>query len=83
MPPLALREYHRAVGPTKAEVLEMLDAYARMPKPSGPVTLSAGYLRAVERWEALPDNAAGVDKSWVLHADRAARETTARARLLA
>jgi hypothetical protein len=61
----------------------MLDTFARMPKASGPVPLSSGYLSAVERWEGLPDNAAGVDKSWVLHADRAARETAARARLLA
>lgn len=53
------------MGPSKDEVLEMLAAYAGLPKPSGPVTLSAAYLRAVERWEALPDNAAGAEKSWV------------------
>jgi hypothetical protein len=69
------------VGPTKAEVLKMLDAYARMPKPSGPVTLSPGYLRAVERWEALPENAAGVDKSWVVRCQRAFEAHFAKARV--
>lgn len=72
-----------SMAPTKAEVLEMLDAHARMPKPSGPVPLSPAYLRAIERWEDLPENAGGADKSWVLLADRAARVTAARARLLA
>jgi len=70
------------VGPTKAEVLAMLDAYARMPKPSGPVALRPAHLRALERWEDLPENAAGADKSWVMRSDRAARVTAARARLL-
>lgn len=50
------------MGPTKAEVL---GEYARMPKPSGPVALRSGYLQAIERWEELPENAAGADKSWV------------------
>jgi hypothetical protein len=59
------------MGPTKAEVLEMLDGYARMPKPSGPVILSPGYLRAIERWEGLPENAAGAEKGWV---DRCRRD---------
>jgi len=71
------------VGPTKGEVLQMLDAYARMPKPSGPVALPAPYLRAVERWEELPENDVGADKTWVLRTDRAARVTAARARLRA
>lgn len=70
------------MGPTKIEVLALLDAYARMPVPTGAVALSPAYLRALERWEALPEQAEGVDKSWVLHADRAARSTAARARLL-
>jgi hypothetical protein len=68
------------VGPTKAEVLEMLDAYARLPKPSGPITLSPGYLRAVEKWEGLPDNADGVDKSWVVRCQRAFEAHFAKAR---
>jgi hypothetical protein len=53
------------MGPSKAEVLAMLDAYARMPKPTGPVALGPAYLRALERWEELPENAEGADKSWV------------------
>ena len=53
------------MGPSKREILAMLDAYARMPKPAGPVPLHAAYLRAVERWEELPDNREGADKSWV------------------
>jgi hypothetical protein len=69
------------VGSTKAEVLEMLEAYARMPKPSGPVTLSPGYLRAVERWEALPENAAGADKSWVVRCQRSFEAHFAKARV--
>jgi hypothetical protein len=69
-PPVAESQYHRAVGPTKAEVLEMLDAYARLPKPSGPLALSSAYLRAIERWEGLPENAAGADKSWVSRCQR-------------
>jgi hypothetical protein len=67
------------MAPTKPEVLEMLDAYARLPKPSGPVTLSPGYLRAVERWEGLPENAAGADKSWVSRRRRDWEEHFARA----
>lgn len=59
------------MGPTKAEVLALLDAYAREPKPSGPVSLSEAYLRAIERWEALPENAPGADKSWIGRCERA------------
>ena len=71
------------MGHTKGEVLQMIDALARMPKPSGPVALPAAYRRAIERWEELPENDVGADKTWVLQADRAARVTAARARLLA
>lgn len=70
------------MGPTKVEVMSLLDDYARLPKPTGAVALSAAYLRALDRWEALPEQAEGVDKSWVLRADRAARATAERARLL-
>ncbi len=68
------------MGPTKAEVLEMLDAYARLPKVEGPVTLSPAYVRAVERWEALPENVAGADKSWVGRCLRAFGAHIAKAR---
>ena len=70
------------VGPTKDEVLSLLDNYARAPKHLGPMTLSPAYLAAVERWEALPDNAEGREKGWVLQADRSARELAEAARLL-
>jgi hypothetical protein len=69
------------MAPTKAEVLAMLDAYVRAPKPSGPVVLSPAYLRAVERWEQLPDNAARVDKSWVSRCQRAWEAHFAQARV--
>jgi hypothetical protein len=68
--------------PTRADVLAILEAHARLPRPSGTVALSPAYLRAIERREALPENAAGPDKSWVQRADRSARETLARARLV-
>ena len=64
------------------DVMALLEAQARLPKVSGPVTLSPGYIRALERWEAQPEQAEGADKSWALRADRSARETAARARLL-
>jgi hypothetical protein len=69
-----------SMATTKAEVLEMLDAYARLPKPSGPVALSGAYLRAVAAWEELPENAAGADKSWVSRCQRDWDEHFARAR---
>jgi hypothetical protein len=53
------------MSPSKAEVLAMLDAYARMPKATGTVGLPPAYLRAVDRWQELTENAAGADKSWV------------------
>jgi hypothetical protein len=67
---------------TRDEVLGLLDEYARQRMPSGPVALSAPYLRAIERWEALPENAEGTEKGWVLRADRSWRDTIARARLV-
>ena len=70
------------MGPTKDEVLSLLDRYARALKRVGPLTLGPEYLAAVERWEALPDNAEGREKGWVLQADRSARDLAAAARLL-
>ena len=69
------------MGPTKAEVLAMLDVFARKPVATGPVELEAAYLRAVERWEALPENAEGCDKSWVGRARRRWELHFAKARL--
>jgi hypothetical protein len=67
---------------TREEVLRLLDEYARRPKNSGPVALSEGYLRAVEHWETLPENAERTEKGWVLRADRSWRRTIAGARLV-
>lgn len=47
------------------EALRILDHFAALPKPSGSVTLSDDYRRAIARWEALPENRPGSDKSWV------------------
>ena len=69
------------MGPTKAEVMQLLDAYARMPKPSGPVALSPAYLRAIEKWEGLPENSPGADKSWVGRCQRAWEAHFAKARV--
>jgi hypothetical protein len=68
--------------PSKAEVVAMLDAYARLPKPTGPVQLSTGYLRAVVRWESLPENAEGCDKTWVDRSRRRFKAHFAKARLV-
>ncbi len=68
--------------PTRDDVLRLLGEYASQPKPSGPVTLSDPYLKAVESWESLPKNAERTDKGWVLRADRSWRRSIARARLV-
>jgi hypothetical protein len=67
---------------TREKVLELLEEYARRPKPVGPVALEREYLEGVERWENLPENAEGSEKGWVLRADRSWRESIARARLV-
>jgi hypothetical protein len=68
--------------PTHGEVLRLLAEYASQPRPSGPVPLSDPYLKAVESWESLPENAERTDKGWVLRADRSWRQSIARARLI-
>ena len=67
---------------TREDVLRLLAEYASRPKASGPVALSDPYLKAVESWESLPENAVGTDKSWVLRADRSWRQSIAQARLI-
>ncbi len=62
------------------EALRILDEFERLPRESGPVVLSEAYLRAVERWEALPENQPGSDKTWVLRMDLSARALWAAAR---
>ena len=53
------------------EAFRILDHFAALPKPTGPVALKEDYLRAVERWESLPENRPGSDKSWVGRSQRA------------
>ena len=45
--------------------LSILDAFQKLPKVVGPVTLSQEYLDHIARVEALPENQPGADKSWV------------------
>jgi hypothetical protein len=68
--------------PTRAEALQLLAEYAGAPRPSGPVPLSEAYLQAIQRWEALPENAEGSQKAWVLLAERSWRRSMARSRLV-
>jgi hypothetical protein len=56
------------------------DAVAEVARLTGPVTLDAVYLRAIERVEALPENQSGSDKTWVVEAQRQFREHFGRAR---
>lgn len=55
-----------AMAPTRDDLPRLLAEYASQPKPSGPVTLSDPYLKAVESWDSLPENAERTDKGWVL-----------------
>jgi hypothetical protein len=56
------------------------EAVAEVARLSGPVTLDADYLRAIERVEAMPENQSGADKTWVSEAQRQFREHFRRAR---
>jgi hypothetical protein len=60
--------------------LDILDALAKLPKEVGPVTLSQEYLNHIARVEALPENQAGADKSWVHRAQANFRRHFQRAR---
>lgn len=60
---LSEEELERIFGPVR-----------HLREESGPVTLSAEYLAAVERVEALPQNRPGADKGWVERSLRAFRE---------
>jgi len=63
-------------SPSPDSAREILDALARDARDAE-FTPSAGYLRAVERVEALPANRTGADKSWVLRQFRAAMRVRA------
>ena len=45
---------------------DVLDVLVRQAPERAPIPLSAQYLRAVARVEALPENRDGADKTWVL-----------------
>ena len=63
------------------KALRAIDAaVAEVSHLSGPVTLDAEYLRALERVEALPENQSGADKTWVAEAQQQFREHFKRAR---
>jgi hypothetical protein len=63
------------------KALRAIDAaVAEVARLSGPVTLDAAYLRAVERVEALPENQSGADKTWVWEVIERDRGHFARAR---
>lgn len=68
--------------PSRDDVLRLLDEHARLPRPSGSISISEPYRDAVERWEALPENAERAEKAWVLRADRSWRAVVTRARLV-
>lgn len=59
--------------------IKLLDEFARMPREVGPVSLSAEYVRAVERVESLAKNQARTDKSWVPRLIAESRRLYARA----
>jgi hypothetical protein len=59
--------------------LNILDAFAKLPKEVGPVTLSQDYLDHIAKVECLPENQAGADKSWVHRAIQNSQRMFARA----
>ena len=60
--------------------LSILDAFAKLPKEVGPVTLSKEYRDHIARVEALSQNQPGADKSWVHRAQANFRRHFQRAR---
>ncbi len=56
------------MDPDVRAALKILDELE--PVPTGPVQLSARYLRAVQKVEDHPDNQSGADKTWVRKAIR-------------
>jgi hypothetical protein len=72
--------YDGSVDPANAPALAILESFARLSEGPWSVNLGEDYLRAVERVEALPQNQAGGDKSWVEESRREFREHFARVR---
>jgi hypothetical protein len=70
--------YDAVVDPANARAIAILERFRRSHSDRGPVQLRQEYLQAVERLEALSENRAGVDKSWVERSRRDFREYLAR-----
>jgi hypothetical protein len=70
------------MDPATERVLQILEEVARMPRETGPVALSSSYVEAVEKFEALPRNQTGADKTWVFTLLRRHRALLAGARRL-
>ena len=60
------------------ELVRILAPFRDMRIETGPVTLSAEYLRMVEEVESAPENQSGADKTWVERAQREFRRYFAR-----
>lgn len=67
------------VRPTLDDGLRALEEATRL-AASIRIELDDEYLRAIALAEALPQNQAGTDKTWVWRMDRAFKDTYARAR---
>lgn len=48
---------------SEQRALRILEEFARLPRETGPVTLSPEYLEHIRRVEALPQNQSGADKT--------------------
>jgi len=71
--------YDARVDGSTREALQQLAQARRLVASRAPVRLSARYLLAVDRVEALPENRMRADKTWVLRLLTAARRLTASA----
>jgi hypothetical protein len=71
--------YDARVDASTREALQQLARARRQVASRAPARLSARYLLAVDRVEALPENRMRADKTWVLRVLTAARRLTASA----
>ena len=62
------------------ELVRILAPYRAMTIETGPVELSAEYLRMIEEVEAAPENQSGSDKTWIEDSEREFLEYFARVR---
>jgi hypothetical protein len=80
MPPVNRRTIEGVDADGDRAVRAIDAAEADLAGLSGPVQLSQEYLRALERVEALPENQAGADKTWLWRTFERDRLHFARAR---